>query len=232
MNMSPELVDTPSVDRAFLLAPTTGYVHVTAFEETTAELLKQSIEKLGGEKLKGLVLDLRDNPGGSVEAAVKTATLFLSPGQLIFSVKGRATHGEEVRVPESVTPYAFPIAVLVNGKSASASEIVTGALQDHDRALVFGEISYGKGLVQQVYTLSSSTGLALTTAFYFTPSGRSIQKPLEGGQLGATTAAPQGIFKTDAGRLVRGGGGIQPDEVVYPKTEDPSRRGTWTLLLR
>jgi carboxyl-terminal processing protease len=217
ISMSPELVDTPSVDRAFLVAPGAGYLRVTAFEEATAGLLKQSIEKLGGENLKSLILDLRDNPGGSVEAAIRTAAMFLSPNQLIFSVKGRATNGEEVRVPALAMPYTFPLAVLVNGKSASASEIVTGALQDHDRAVVVGEPSYGKGLVQQVYPLSSSTGLALTTAFYFTPSGRSIQKPLEGGQLGATTSAPQGVFRTDAGRLVRGGGGIQPDEIVNPK---------------
>ena len=217
ITMSPELVNTPSVDRTFFLAPGLGYIHVTAFEDPTADLVKQGIEKLGGENLKGLVLDLRDNPGGSVEAAIRTAALFLSPGQLIFSVKGRKTNNEQLRVPDLSVPYKFPIAVLINGKTASASEIVTGALQDHDRAVVIGEPSYGKGLVQQVYPLSASSGLALTTAFYFTPSGRSIQKPLQEGQLGATTAAPQGTFQTDSGRSVRGGGGIQPDTVVLPK---------------
>jgi carboxyl-terminal processing protease len=198
-----------------------GYIHVTAFEDPTADLIRQSIEKLGGEHLKSLVLDLRGNPGGSVEAAIRTAALFLSPGELIFSVKGRKTNNEQLKVPDLATPYTFPVAVLVNGKTASASEIVTGALQDHDRALVIGEPSYGKGLVQQVYPLSASAGLALTTAFYYTPSGRSIQKPLEEGQLGATLrsdgAAPQVLFQTDSGRPVRGGGGIQPDAVVPPK---------------
>jgi carboxyl-terminal processing protease len=221
ITMSPALVDSPSVDRSFFLAPDVGYVHVTAFEDPTADLIRQVIEKLGGENLKSLVLDLRDNPGGSVEAAIRTAALFLSPGQLIFSVKGRKTNNEELKVPDLARPYTFPVAVLVNGKTASASEIVTGALQDHDRALVIGEPSYGKGLVQQVYPLSASAGLALTTAFYFTPSGRSIQKPLQEGQLGATLrsgdAAPQGVFRTDSGRLVRGGGGIQPDTVVPPR---------------
>jgi len=217
ITMAPALVDSPSVDRTFYLAPGVGYIHVTAFEDPTADLIRQSIEKLGGEDLKSLVLDLRDNPGGSVEAAIRTAALFLSPGQLIFSVKGRKTNNEQLKVPELAMPYTFPVAVLVNGKTARASEIVTGALQDHDRAVVIGEPSYGKGLVQQVYPLSASAGLALTTAFYFTPSGRSIQKPLQEGQLGTTTAAPQGVFQTDSGRAVRGGGGIQPDALVSAK---------------
>src|SRR5579862_9565341 len=119
ITMSPALVDMPSVDRAFILPPGVGYVHITAFEDHTAELLKQSIDKLGGEYLKGLVLDLRNNPGGSVEAAIKTAALFLSPGQLIFSVKGRKTHNEDLKVPEQSEPYTFPVAVLVNSKTAS-----------------------------------------------------------------------------------------------------------------
>ena len=113
-------------------------------------------------------------------------------------------------------PYTFPVAILINGKSASASEIVTGALQDHDRAIVLGEPSYGKGLVQQVFPLSASSGLALTTAFYYTPSGRSIQKPLASGQLGAATVVARGPFRSDAGRPLPGGGGIQPDQIVYP----------------
>jgi carboxyl-terminal processing protease len=221
LTLTPELLDTPSVDRAFALAPGIGYLRVTSFDEPTGKLVKEAIEKLGGENLKGLVLDLRDNPGGAVQAAVETASLFLQPEQLIFSVKGRAAKSEEARAPKFSKPYIFPLAVLVNGRSASASEIVTGALQDHDRATVFGEPSYGKGLVQNVFPLSSNTAVALTIAFYYTPSGRSIQKPIEGGTLGATTSAAQGSFRTDAGREVRGGGGIQPDEVVYPPALTP-----------
>ena len=226
VTLSPELVDTPSVDRAFLIAPRIGYVRVTAFEGETGKLVKQAVESLGGEYLRGLIIDLRDNPGGDVQAAQQTAALFLSPGQLIFTITGRGRKAEEARVDKLATPYTFPVSVLVNGKSASASEIVTGALQDHDRAFVLGEPTYGKGLVQQVYPLSSNTGLALTTAFYYTPSGRSIQKPLDAGQLGKATIVKQGPFKTDSGRPVKGGGGIQPDDVVYRE----SRTGLRTAL--
>ncbi|HLH44585.1 MAG TPA: S41 family peptidase [Bryobacteraceae bacterium] len=221
--MSPALVDTPSVDRAFSIAPGVAYIRVTEFEDPTGRLLQETIEKLGGPNLKGLVLDLRNNPGGAVKAAMEAAGLFLKPDQLVFSIRGRNAEAEEVRVPKLARPYNFPLVVLVNGRTASASEILTGALQDHDRAVVLGEPSYGKGLVQQVYSLSGGAGLALTTAFYFTPSGRSIQKPLEGGQLGAATVMAQGPFKTDAGREVRGGGGIQPDEVIYPEPQTPLR---------
>jgi carboxyl-terminal processing protease len=134
-------------------------------------------------------------------------------------VRGLHVPEKSESVPEAAKPYSFKLAVLVNGKSASASEIVTGALQDHDRATVLGEPSYGKGLVQNVFPLAQGTGLALTVALYYTPSGRSIQKPLDAGfELGATTAHPnsQSEFHTDSGRKVTGGGGIQPDIVVYP----------------
>jgi carboxyl-terminal processing protease len=163
-----------------------------------------------------LIIDLRNNPGGVAQSAAEVAALFMQPEQLVFTVKGRNAKTEEVRVPQFSKPYTFPVAILVNGKSASASEIVTGALQDHDRGVVLGEPTYGKGLVQQVYPLSSGTGTALTTAFYYTPSGRNIQHPLHGGQLDSTTASLQGVFHTDSGRTVRGGGGIQPDEIVLP----------------
>lgn len=214
--LKPELVETPSIDRAFLLEPRIGYVRIASFEEATGKLAREKIESLGGENLKGLVLDLRNNPGGSVQAALQIASLFLNPDQLVFSVKGRSVKTEEVRVPKLARPYKFPLAVLINGKSASASEILSGSLQDHDRATILGEPSYGKGLVQRVFTLSSNTGLALTTSFYYTPSGRSIQKPLAFGQLDSKSIAPAGSFHTDSGREVRGGGGIQPDEAIEP----------------
>jgi carboxyl-terminal processing protease len=213
----PELMESPSVDRAFLLRPGIAYVRATSFDPQTGKLIHDSIEKLGGAKLQGLVLDLRNNPGGVVEAALETASLFLKPGQKILSVRGRRVKANsEVNVPNGATPYTFPMAVLVNGRTASAAEIVTGALQDHDRARVFGETSYGKGLVQSVYNLTAGTALALTTAFYYTPSGRSIQKPLATGELKPAEYAPQGEFHTDDGRPLPGGGGIQPDVVVEP----------------
>lgn len=214
--LKPELVDTPSIDRAFLLQPQIGYIRVASFEDATGKLAREKIEELGGENLKGLVLDLRKNPGGSVQAALELASLFLKPDQLVFSVKGRNVKTEEVRVPKLARPYKFPVSVLIDGKSASASEILSGSLQDHDRATILGEPSYGKGLVQRVFSLSSNTGLALTTSFYYTPSGRSIQKPLAFGQLDSTAIAPVGSFHTDAGREVRGGGGIQPDVLAEP----------------
>jgi carboxyl-terminal processing protease len=216
IRMSPALLDAPTVDRAYMVAPGIGHLRITSFEEPTGRLVKQTIEKLGGEYLKGLIIDLRDNPGGAVQSAAETAALFLSPDQLIFSIEGRSTKPEKVAVPKDALPYSFPVAILINGKSASASEIVTGALQDHDRAVVLGEPSFGKGLVQQVFQLSASSGLALTTAFYYTPSGRSIQKPLASGQLGAATVVSRGPFRSDAGRSLPGGGGVQPDEIVYP----------------
>jgi carboxyl-terminal processing protease len=221
--MSPELVKTPTVDRAFMLAPGIGYLRITEFEEPTGGLVKEKIEALGGSALQGLVLDLRDNPGGAVTAAVETASLFLKPEQLIFTVKGRSAKAEEVSVMKYNRPYTFPLVVLVNERTASASEIVSGALQDHDRATILGIPTYGKGLVQQVYPLSGNAGMALTTAFYYTPSGRSIQRPLSGGQLDAATVVDKGPYKTDSGREVRGGGGIQPDQVVLPEQQSRLR---------
>ncbi len=218
--MTPQEMQSPSVERTFLLKPGVGYLRVSSFDEKTGDQIREGIEKLGGRKLKGLVLDLRNNPGGMLTAAIATAGLFLKPGQTIVTVRGRNVAEKTEKVPEKATPYEFPMCVLVNGKSASASEIVSGALQDHDRATIIGEPSFGKGLVESVYPLSDSTGLALTTALYYTPSGRSIQKPLDSAQFALAEKAShpnsQGDFQTDAGRKVTGGGGIVPDEVVFP----------------
>lgn len=200
--LNPELMDSPSVDRAFLLQPGYGYTRIANYDRNTAEQLAAAVDKLGGDALKGLVIDLRNNPGGDAESAVKMAAMFLKPGQRILSIKGRARQGQDIDVPKEAKPYEFPVAILVNAKTASAAEIVTGALQDNRRAQVFGEQSYGKGLVQSVYNLSSNTALALTTAFYYTPSGRSIQRPLEGVQLGSAIGSAN--F------------GIHPDQEVYP----------------
>jgi len=219
--MTPADLQTPPVDRAFFVAAGIGYIRVGSFEESTARQIREAIDKLGGAHLKGLVLDLRNNPGGLVAAAVDTASLFLKPGLPIVTVRGRNVPEHTETVSKIAEPYEFKLAILVNEKTASASEILTGAMQDHDRATVLGVPTYGKGLVQSVFPLTEGTGLALTTALYYTPSGRSIQKPLDAAQFGlaGTTARTNGAqkFHTDQGRTVTGGGGIQPDIVVYPE---------------
>jgi carboxyl-terminal processing protease len=225
LRLVPEQMQSPSVERVFELQPGIGYIRVAAFEGSTGRDIRAAIERLGGKNLKGLVLDLRNNPGGFVTSALETAALFLKPGQLILSAKGRNVPETIERAPADNMPYTFPVSVIVNGKTASASEIVTGALQDHDRATVVGEPSFGKGLVQSVYPLAEKTGLALTTALYYTASGRSIQKPFReaGFELGETAAHPneQANFKTDNGRPILGGGGITPDIAVAPPGLSP-----------
>lgn len=222
--LTPADVSTPSVDRAYFAAAGVGYVRISSFEETTPGLLRDAIEKLGGSQLHGLILDLRNNPGGLVTAAQGTASLFLEPGQKILTIRGRNVPEHSEVVPEDAHPYHFKLAILVNEKTASASEIVTGAMQDHDRATVLGQPSYGKGLVQSVFPISEGAGLALTTALYYTPSGRSIQKPLDAAQfeLASATAQPKKgpEFHTDKGRIVKGGGGIQPDIIIEPQGLD------------
>ncbi len=210
--LTPEDVEAPAVDRTFELHPGIGYIRVTSFEAETGKQVHEAIEKLGGSQLKGLVLDLRNNPGGMLPAALETTAQFLQPKTRILSVRGRKFQAQEIDVPDNTTPYTFPVAVLVNGKSASGSEIVAGALQDHKRATIVGEPTYGKGLVQSVYNLSHDTGLALTTAFYYTPNGRSIQRHLSGALDASTTRAPE-----------TGQGGIQPDRLVYPEAPNPLR---------
>lgn len=221
LQLIPETMKSSSVDRVFALKPGIGYIRVTAFEEQTGQDIHDAIEKLGGRGLKGLVIDLRGNPGGLMSAALQTASYFLKPGQVILSAKGRNVAETVEKVPDDNKPYTFPVSVIVNGKTASASEIVSGALQDHDRATIVGEPSFGKGLVQTVFPLSEKSGLALTTALYYIPSGRSIQKTFasqrafgaEDFALGATATHPneRTDFKTDSGRPVPGGGGIVPD---------------------
>ena len=213
--LTPQEMQAPSVERAFHLETGIGYLRVASFDESTARDMKDAIEKLGGSRMKGLVLDLRNNPGGAVSSALDAAALFLQPGQVILSAKGRRVSAEE-KVPSISVPYTFPISVIVTAKTASAAEILSGALQDHDRAVIVGEPTFGKGLVQNVMPLREGTALALTTAFYYTPSGRSIQKPLEGMQLEHSTLKPAQVYKTDKGREVRGGGGIEPDQSVQP----------------
>jgi carboxyl-terminal processing protease len=223
--LTPEEMQAPSVERAFLLKPGYGYIKIGSFEEKTAAQLKEAIESLGGQKLSGLVLDLRANPGGLVAAALEISSYFLQPKQSILTIKGRKVAETVERVPDTAHPYTFGLAILLNGKSASASEIVAGAMQDHDRATIIGEPSFGKGLVQSVFPLSDNSGMALTTALYYTPSGRSIQKQFRSADfvLAATAAHPntRTDFKSDKGRELQGGGGIIPDIEL---TSEPTTR--------
>ena len=218
--LTPELVDSPSVDRAFVLRPGIGYIRIASWDIQTAKQLREALDKLGAASLQGVVLDLRNNPGGVVKAALDAASMFLQPGKRILTAKGRTSEVETADVPKNATPFRFRLAVLVNEKTASASEILSGALQDHDRAAIIGEPTYGKGLVQSVMPLSEGAGLAITTAFYYTPSGRSIQRPLNNSALSETFSdarksdAP--VYKTDSGRVVTGGGGIRPDIIITP----------------
>lgn len=204
--MSPEAMNSPSVDRVFALEPGIGYVRIASFEKNTGAEVKAGIEKLGGGELRGLVLDLRNNGGGVLQSALEVVSQFLRPGQRIISARGRNKKTEEIDVPAGVTPYAFPVAVLVNEKSASASEVVAAALQDHQRATLVGEPTFGKGLVQSVYPVYGGSGIALTVAFYYSPKGRSIQRPLRFNQLaGATQQETRG--------------GLTPDVIAKPELQ-------------
>ncbi len=217
VTMTPRTMESESVDLAFHLTGGIGYVRIKQFEaDTGVKKRRRPLRVLAATDLKGLVLDLRGNRGGIMGAALETAALFLEPGKSIVSVRGREGDPEEIDVPDDAKPYRFELALLIDGDSASGSEIVAGAIQDHDRAAIVGLPSFGKGLVQQVFPLTDNTGLALTTAFYYTPSGRSIQRPLEGGQLDPQTTGNDQVYRTDSGREVRGGGGIHPDYILGP----------------
>ena len=194
--LSPEAMDTPSVERAFSLNGV-GYLRVGGFEVKTGKDIHAAIEKLGGEKLLGLILDLRNNPGGVVGAAIETASLFLKPGQRIFSIRGRSKETENVDVAADAKGYRFPLAVLVNEKSASASEIIAATVQEHHRGFVIGQPTYGKGLVQSVFPLSNKSALALTVAYYYTPEGRSLQRPLRDSQIDATLSTTAGGLRPE-----------------------------------
>ncbi len=220
-----------SVPYAFNLEDGVGYVRIADFTETTDSELEESLQRLRQPGLTGLVLDLRDNPGGLLDQAVSVSNKFLKKGSLIVYTRGRTPGSDQDYIANRPSPHDdLPLVVLVSRGSASASEIVAGAIQDHDRGLIVGENTFGKGLVQSIYRISEGNGLALTTAKYFTPSGRSIQRDYSGSfddyYLSARRQEPpppQGELKhTDAGREVFGGGGIAPDiHVAYPQAPKP-----------
>ena len=208
-----------SVDVHFLIRPGIGYLHVAGFQETTEKEVRDALDEFGD--IHGLILDLRQNPGGLLSEGVGVADQFLKKGQVIVSHHGRASAEKVYKATHGNGGKDYPIVVLVNRGTASAAEIVAGAIQDHDRGLIAGETTFGKGLVQTVYPLSENTGLALTTAKYYTPSGRLIQRNYDGVSLydyyyndRDNADAPVGnheVKMTDSGRTVYGGGGITPD---------------------
>ena len=228
LNLTRAEIHIPAVPYA-LRFDNVGYIPVIRFSEQTADEIGAAVKKLQGEGVKGIVLDVRDNPGGILEQSIAASNLFLKRGSEVASVRGRADAQRYVASAQPVAP-DVPLVVLVNNYSASASEIVAGALQDHDRALIVGTTSFGKGLVQTLYPLDGGYALKITTAKWFTPSGRSIQKErklLPDGQFvethpdslesdSARKARPQ--FRSDAGRVVYGGGAVTPDVVVRPDT--------------
>jgi carboxyl-terminal processing protease len=196
-------------------------MHVNGFTETTEHEVAQGLERFQAQgELKGLVLDLRQNPGGLLSEGVGVADKFLHKGQVIVSHHGRNSPEKVYRAAHGNSGKDYPLVVLVNRGTASAAEIVSGAIQDHDRGLVVGESTFGKGLVQTVYPLGENTGLALTTAKYYTPSGRLIQREYNGVSLydyyynheeQQNSNTGKEIKLTDSGRTVYGGGGITPD---------------------
>ncbi len=226
-------IPTLSVPYAFLIGPETGYIFLRDFTHTSSRELTAAIEKLEKQGMKRLLLDLRGNPGGVLDQAVDVADVFLPKGAKVVYTRGRtASSAQEYYAPGDGTHFDSPLVVLVNRGSASASEIVAGAIQDHDQGLIVGQRTWGKGLVQSVYTLPYGAGLALTTARYYTPSGRWIQRDytdLLAYVNPEDTDAPQAeeaprksgeVFYTDAGRVVYAAGGITPDVVAKNDARD------------
>ena len=223
------IIHAPSVRRVGMLRSGIGYVDVNVFSESTAVELHEAVARLREQGMQALILDLRGNPGGLLEQGIAVADLFLDRGDTIVATVGRSPTSTATYIDE--IPQRWPsmrMLVLVDRGSASASEIVAGALQDHDRALLIGETSFGKGSAQSVYRLSNGSAVKLTTALWYTPSGRSIQAPGDGSQdelaffddeEPAIRPEPE-EFRTQGGRTVLGGGGITPDVHVEPAEAD------------
>jgi carboxyl-terminal processing protease len=213
-----------TVRASFMVQPGTGYIRMQDFSETTDEELQTALKKLSGQGMQRLVLDLRDNPGGPLDQAIAVSNHFLKRGQMIVYTRGRIQNiDQDYPATEQGDYPAIPLIVMVNRGSASASEIVSGAMQDHDRGLIVGEQTFGKALVQSVYRIANGAGLALTTGRYYTPSGRMIQRPWDGAfdeyltyglrdqKAEGRLHAASDLKYTDAGRKVYSGGGIEPD---------------------
>jgi carboxyl-terminal processing protease len=224
-------VKITTVRTAFMIAPGTGYIRLQEFTETSDAELSDALKKLSGLGMKQLVFDLRDNGGGALDQAIAIASHFLKSGQMVVKTRGRVKGIDaDSRAIETGDYPALPLIVMVNRNSASASEIVSGAMQDHDRALVVGETTFGKALVQSVYPIAEGAGLALTTGHYWTPSDRVIQRPWDSSfdeyelytlkdQNGHREHPASELKYTDGGRKVYGGGGIEPDKFMVGPVE-------------
>ena len=239
MEVERDEVTIVTVRGAFMIDDQTGYIKLGDFGETSDKEVGDALEKLRAQGMKRLVFDLRDNPGGLLDAANRIANRFIPRGDMIVYTRGRVPNADQDYRATETPDFSGPMMVLVNRNSASASEIVSGALQDHDRALVVGETTFGKALVQSVYRISEGAGLALTTGRYFTPSGRMIQRPWDGTFDEYLTYSYREqddqprehkgseLKLTDGGRQVFGGGGIEPDRHMTGPIEgfNPGRFG-------
>ncbi len=218
-NITRDEIPRKSVEDAHWVKPGIMYLDISSFNEYTSKEVEENFRRLGEQNVKALVLDLRENPGGLLNEGVAVADRFLQKGQMIVSHKGRVSQEKPFYARHGNKGFDYPIVVLVNRYSASAAEIVSGALQDHDRGWILGETTFGKGLVQTVYPLAENTGLALTTMHYYTPSGRLIQRDYSHTSFynyyyrrDDNAKQSSDVKSTDSGRTVYGGGGITPDE--------------------
>ncbi|MGH9785763.1 MAG: S41 family peptidase, partial [Terriglobia bacterium] len=223
-DLDPSEVPTATVDKKFLVEPGVGYLHVSQIEQRTPEEIRDALAEWIGLDLRGLVLDLRGNPGGSLEAAVTTAGLFLAKDSAVVSMQGRAMPERKYRVEGEPVAPSLPLVVILDRRTASAAEIIAGALQEHDRAWLVGEASFGKGVVETVLPLAEGTALVLTVARYLTPSGRSVQRPLPGTALAGILGGTPQAFATDRGRPLTDRGGVEPDQKAESWRLDPWAR--------
>jgi len=218
-NVTRDEIPHHAVDLAFEVKPGIGYIRLSGFNEKTDGELGDAMKQLNASTLDGLILDMRENRGGLLDEAIAVSDMLLDKNQLIVSHRGRASAERRYYAVRGNRGNNMPLVILVNGNSASATEIVSGAVQDHDRGVIVGETTFGKGLVQTVQPLSENTGLALTIARYYTPSGRLIQRDYKSVSLyeyyeHRTPEHPTEVMLTDSGRQVTGGGGITPDITV------------------
>ena len=232
-------VNITTIRGAFMIDDRTGYIKLGDFSETSDDEIGRALKDLSAKGMKRLLFDLRDNPGGPLDQAIRISNRFLDKGELVVYTDGRTANAKQEYFAEEESAYTdIPLVVLANRNSASASEIVAGAIQDHDRGLVVGETTFGKALVQSVYRITGSAGLALTTGRYYTPSGRMIQRPWDGTfdeyltyslreQSAERQHSSADMKLTDAGRKVYSGGGIEPDKFIEGPVEgfNPTRFG-------